>query len=377
MKNRKIFIGILSGTSMDSIDCGIYNFCNNKLEEIAFYENKYPDHIRNKMNINLEELKKKYDESYLNVELSNEYGKIVNRILAKEKIDPKEVIAIGMHGQTISHLEHNGRNISIQIGCPKTLSKKTQIKVISDFRDHDIENGGEGAPLAPIFHNHIFKKNDKKRIIVNIGGISNISLIESDTNMNISGFDTGPGNTLIDSWMKNNFNSNYDKNGDTANKYKINESLLNVFLEDKYFKKKPPKSTTTEYFCYKWILDKLDFNNNSYDKGVVLSTLTMLSAVSILKSIKENYAICDEIFVCGGGAFNQTLIFNIKKSAEKYFSKDVLINTTKSLGFNPKSIESGLFAWLAMSRINNIELNYTNITGAKKPCVLGNIYNPT
>ena len=377
MMNRKIFIGILSGTSMDSIDCGIYNFCNNKLEEIAFYENKYPDHIRNKMNINLEELKKKYDESYLNVELSNEYGKIVNRILAKEKIDPKEVIAIGMHGQTISHLEHNGRNISIQIGCPKTLSKKTQIKVISDFRDHDIENGGEGAPLAPIFHNHIFKKNDKKRIIVNIGGISNISLIESDTNMNISGFDTGPGNTLIDSWMKNNFNSNYDKNGDTANKYKINESLLNVFLEDKYFKKKPPKSTTTEYFCYKWILDKLDFNNNSYDKGVVLSTLTMLSAVSILKSIKENYAICDEIFVCGGGAFNQTLIFNIKKSAEKYFSKDVLINTTKSLGFNPKSIESGLFAWLAMSRINNIELNYTNITGAKKPCVLGNIYSPT
>ena len=376
MMNRKIFIGILSGTSMDSIDCGIYNFCNNKLEEIAFYENKYPDHIRNKMNINLEELKKKYDESYLNVELSNEYGKIVNRILAKEKIDPKEVIAIGMHGQTISHLEHNGRNISIQIGCPKTLSKKTQIKVISDFRDHDIENGGEGAPLAPIFHNHIFKKNDKKRIIVNIGGISNISLIESDTNMNISGFDTGPGNTLIDSWMKNNFNSNYDKNGDTANKYKINESLLNVFLEDKYFKKKPPKSTTTEYFCYKWILDKLDFNNNSYDKGVVLSTLTMLSAVSILKSIKENYAICDEIFVCGGGAFNQTLIFNIKKSAEKYFSKDVLINTTKSLGFNPKSIESGLFAWLAMSRINNIELDYTNITGAKKPCILGNIYSP-
>ena len=377
MENRKIFVGILSGTSMDSIDCGIYNFCKNKLEEIAFYENKYPDHIRNKMNINLEELKKKYDESYLNVELSNEYGKIVNRILAKEKIDPKEVIAIGMHGQTISHLEHNGRNISIQIGCPKTLSKKTQIKVISDFRDHDIKNGGEGAPLAPIFHNHIFKKNDKKRIIVNIGGISNISLIESDTNMNISGFDTGPGNTLIDSWMKNNFNSNYDKNGDTANKYKINESLLNVFLEDKYFKKKPPKSTTTEYFCYKWILDKLDFNNNSYDKGVVLSTLTMLSAVSILKSIKENYAICDEIFVCGGGAFNQTLISNIKKSAEKYFSKDVLINTTKSLGFNPKSIESGLFAWLAMSRINNIELDYTNITGAKKPCILGNIYSPT
>ena len=376
MKNKKIFIGILSGTSMDSIDCGIYNFCNNKLEEIAFYENKYPDQIRNKMNSNLEELKKNYDESYLNVELSKEYGKIVNRVLSKEKIDSKDVIAIGMHGQTISHLKHRGRNTSIQIGCPKTLSKETQIKVISGFRNHDIENGGEGAPLAPIFHNYIFKKNNKKRIIVNIGGISNISLIESDRNMNISGFDTGPGNTLIDSWMKNNFNSNYDKNGDTANKYEINENLLNIFLEDKYFKKKSPKSTTTEYFCYKWVLDKLEFNNNSYDKGNVLSTLTMLSAASILKSIKENYKSCDEIFICGGGAFNETLIINIKKSAKKYFSKEVLIDTTESLGFNPKSVEAGLFAWLAMSRINNIELDYTNITGAKKPCILGNIYSP-
>ena len=376
MKKCKIFIGILSGTSMDSIDCGIYNFCNNKLEEIAFYENKYPDKIRNKMNNNLEELKKNYYKSYLNVELSNEYGKIVNEILAKEQISPKEVMAIGMHGQTISHLEHEGRNISIQIGCPKTLSKETKIKVISDFRNHDIENGGEGAPLAPIFHNYIFKKNDKKRIIVNIGGISNISLIENDKNIDISGFDTGPGNTLIDSWMKNNFNTDYDKNGHTANKYETNENLLNIFLEDKYFKKKLPKSTTTEYFCYKWVLDKLEINNNSIDKGVVLSTLTMLSAVSILKSIKENYKSCDEIFVCGGGAFNETLIFNLKESAEKYFSKEVSINTTKKLGFNPKSVEAGLFAWLAMSRINNIKLDYTNITGAKKPCVLGSIYNP-
>ena len=375
MKNKKIFIGILSGTSMDSIDCGIYNFYNTKLEEIAFYENKYPDQIKNKMNSNLEKLKKNYDKSFLDVELSNEYGKIVNRVLAKEKINPKDVIAIGMHGQTISHLKHKGRNISIQIGCPKTLSKETQIKVISNFRNHDIENGGEGAPLAPLFHNYIFKKNDKKRIIVNIGGISNISLIESDRNINISGFDTGPGNTLIDSWMKNNFNSNYDKNGDTANKYEINEKLLNIFLQDKYFKKKPPKSTTTEYFCYEWVLDKLKFNNNSYDNGNILSTLTMLSAESIIKSIKENYESCDEIFICGGGAFNKTLIFNIKKSTEKYFSKEVLINTTESLGFNPKSVEAGLFAWLAMSRINNIKLDYTNITGAKKPCVLGNIYS--
>ena len=375
MIDNKLYIGILSGTSMDSIDCGIYSFHNSALKEIAFYENDYPKNIKNEIIKNLETLKENYIKNEINTNLSNEYSKIINRVLKKENIQAEDIEAIGMHGQTISHLKYDNKNISIQLGSPNVFAKNTMIKVVSDFRNHDIENGGEGAPLAPLFHDYIFKENKKKRIIVNIGGISNISLLKNSHNDKVRGHDTGPGNTLIDSWMKNNYNKNFDENGNIASKYRVDDNLLNIFLEDNYFKKLGPKSTTTEYFCYDWILEKIRSKKILLGKGDVLATLTALTAMSIINSIKDNYSVCDEIFVCGGGAFNKTLISNIKESAKEIFQNEILVDTTKTLGLNPKSVEAGLFAWLAMCKINKIKLNYTEVTGAKEPCILGQVYN--
>ena len=139
---------------------------------------------------------------------------------------------------------------------------------------------------------------------------------------------------------------------------------------------KSPKSTTTEYFCYEWICKKLKITENNYSKGDILSTLTMFSALSILQSLKDNYSYCDEIYVCGGGAFNKTLMNNLNKLASKIFSNKVVINTTAGLGVNPKTVETGLFAWLAMSRVNNVILDYTNVTGSNKPLLIGTIYDP-
>ena len=375
MIDNKLYIGILSGTSMDSIDCGIYSFYNSALKEIAFYENDYPKNIKNEIIKNLETLKENYIKNEINTNLSNEYSKIINRVLKKENIQAEDIEAIGMHGQTISHLKYDNKNISIQLGSPKVFAKNTMIKVVSDFRNHDIENGGEGAPLAPLFHDYVFKEHKKKRIIVNIGGISNISLLKNSYNDKVRGHDTGPGNTLIDSWMKNNYNKNFDKNGNIASKYRVDDNLLNIFLKDNYFKKLGPKSTTTEYFCYDWILEKIKSKKILLGKGDVLATLTALTAISIINSIKDNYSVCDEIFVCGGGAFNKTLISNIKEFAEEIFQNEILVDTTKTLGLNPKSVEAGLFAWLAMCKINKIKLNYTEVTGAKEPCILGKVYN--
>ncbi len=375
MKNERLYIGILSGTSMDSIDCGIYCFQKNKFREIAFYESAYPRDIKNEIKKDFNNLKENHTKSKLHIRLSNEYSKIVNKILIKEKIKFEEIEAIGMHGQTISHLKHGDKNVSIQLGSAKNLAKETKIKVISDFRIHDIENGGEGAPLAPLFHDYVFRDSRKKRVVVNIGGISNVSLLTNYKNDKIFGFDSGPGNTLIDSWTKNNFNFDYDENGIIASKHQINDNLLNIFLKDSYFKKEVPKSTTTEYFCYDWIMNKIKLNKISYDKGEVLSTLTMLTAKTIVDSIKDNYYDCDEIFLSGGGAFNKTLFSNIMENVSIVFPNKITVNNTESLGFNPKSVEAGLFAWLAMNKINDIELDYTNVTGAKKPCTLGNIYN--
>ena len=375
MIDNKLYIGILSGTSMDSIDCGIYSFHNSALKEIAFYENDYPKNIKNEIIKNLETLKENYIKNEINTNLSNEYSKIINRVLKKENIQAEDIEAIGMHGQTISHLKYDNKNISIQLGSPNVFAKNTMIKVVSDFRNHDIENGGEGAPLAPLFHDYVFKEDKKKRIFVNIGGISNISLLKNSHNDKVRGHDTGPGNTLIDSWMKNNYNKNFDENGNIASKYRVDDNLLNIFLKDNYFKKLGPKSTTTEYFCYDWILEKIKSKNILLGKGDVLATLTALTAISIINSIKDNYSVCDEIFVCGGGAFNKTLISNIKEFAEEIFQTEILVDTTKILGLNPKSVEAGLFAWLAMCKINKIKLNYTEVTGAKEPCILGQVYN--
>ena len=375
MADNKLYIGILTGTSMDSIDCGIYRFNEDNYEILAFYENEYPLKIKNKIKQNLKELRKNHTESVLNIDIANEFASIVNEILLKENISSTDIKAIGMHGQTISHLKENNQNISIQLGSPKILSKKTNIKVISDFRQHDIDNGGEGAPLAPLFHDYFFKSKDKKRIILNIGGISNVSLLASSNNK-VSGYDTGPGNTLIDSWMRENYNVNYDNDGFEASLHKVIDSLLYNFMEDDYLKMKSPKSTTTEYFCYEWICKKLKITENNYSKGDILSTLTMFSALSILQSLKDNYSYCDEIYVCGGGAFNKTLMNNLDKLASKIFSNKVVIDTTAGLGVNPKTVETGLFAWLAMSRVNNVILDYTNVTGSNKPLLIGTIYYP-
>ena len=377
MKKNNLYIGILTGTSMDSIDCGIYNFNDKKSKIITFSENNYPLSIREAINNNLKSIKNKhkYKDNPAHHELAIYYSKIVNDLLNKNDIKKENISAIGMHGQTVSHVKKNSQTTSIQIGCPKTLSEKTNIRVVSDFRQDDINNGGEGAPLAPIFHDYIFKKSGAKRVIVNIGGISNISFLTAKDN-SLYGFDSGPGNTLIDSWVKSKYNLSYDINGNIAGSHNCIDQLLENFMVDEYFQRKFPKSTSTEYFCKDWLKKNLKFLTRAYSDGDILATLTSLTAFSIIQSIADNYEDCDEIYVCGGGAFNKTIMSGIKYAARKRFSKQIIISTTDSLGVNPKTVESGLFAWLAMSKMDNIPLDYTNITGSSSPKTLGKIYNP-
>jgi len=375
MKKNNLYIGILTGTSMDSIDCGIYNFNDKKSKIISFSENNYPLSIKESIKNDLKNVKDKhkYKDSSSHHELAVYYSKIINNLLNKNNIKKEDISAIGMHGQTVSHVKKNSQTTSIQIGCPKTLNEKTNIKVVSDFRQDDIKNGGEGAPLAPIFHDYIFKKLSAKRVIVNIGGISNISFLTSKNN-SLYGFDSGPGNTLIDSWVKSKYNLNYDINGNIAESHNCIQQLLENLMMDKYFQNKFPKSTSTEYFSKDWLSKNLKFLSSDYSDGDILATLTNLTAFSIIQSIADNYEDCDEIYVCGGGAFNKTIMAEMKFAARKRFSEKIIVSTTDSLGVNPKTVESGLFAWLAMSKVSNIPLDYTKITGSNTPKTLGKIY---
>ena len=373
MKKNNLYVGILTGTSMDSIDCGIFSF-DGRCKLISFYENNYPLELKNKIKENYEILKRDFSSNILHKELSKVYSDIVNRIILKENIDKKHISAIGMHGQTISHGKYNNKNISLQLGCPITLSKMTDIKVVSAFRQHDINNGGEGAPLAPLFHDYIFNNNSDRRIIINIGGISNISFLTNRKN-NLFGFDSGPGNTLIDIWVNKKYNQDYDFDGKISSEHNSSENLLKIFLSDKYFQRNFPKSTTTEYFNYDWIISKIKLANSDFSDGDVLATLTKLTAVSIAKSIKDYCIDCKEIYVCGGGAFNKTILSQIHSEVNKEFPNNIVVDTTEKIGMPPKIVESSLFAWLAMSRVNNKILDYRMITGAQKYSILGKIYS--
>ena len=378
MKKNNLYIGILTGTSMDSIDCGIYNFKDKKSEIVSFSENIYPLDIKEEINNNLKNIKDqhKYKDSLAHRKLGVHYSEIINNLLNKNNIKKENISAIGMHGQTVSHTKKDNQTISIQIGCPKALSEKTNIRVVSDFRQDDIENGGEGAPLAPLFHDYVFNKLGAKRAIVNIGGISNISFLTSNNN-SLYGFDSGPGNTLIDSWVKDKYNLDYDISGNIAKSHNSIDLLLKNFMMDKYFQAKFPKSTSTEYFSREWLSENLKVLKHNYSDGDILSTITNLTAFSIIQGIADNYKDCDEIYVCGGGAFNKAIIAEMELAARKRFSRRIILDTTDSLGVNPKTVESGLFAWLAMSRINNLSLDYTNITGSNTPKTLGTIYTST
>ena len=375
MTNNNLYIGILTGTSMDSIDCGIFDFTSNEIKLIYFEENEYPVDIKNAIKNNYNDLVKNYKNHDLNYVLSKQYGLIVNQLLEKKGINHNEISAIGMHGQTISHSKNHNKNISIQIGCPDMLNKKTKIKVVSNFRQDDINNGGEGAPLAPLFHDLCFKKNDKIRVIVNIGGISNISLISNFKDNNIYGFDTGPGNILIDSWVKKKYSIPYDKGGLIASNNNYSKELLDIFLNDEFFNVGPPKSSSIEYFSYNWIIEKLKLSKLKHNDGEVLTTLSKFTSISILKSIKKEFNTCDEIYICGGGAFNAYIISDLTNESKNIFSKNTIVDTTNALGFSPKCIESGLFAWLAKAKLNSEKLDYTNITGSKEPIVLGKIFS--
>ena len=374
MNNKELFIGILSGTSMDSIDCGIFDFSGNKQKMIGFLENDFPKNLKKEIQKEYSNLVIDSNEHYLNKEISLIFSKYIKKIITKSKIEIDEINSIGMHGQTISHGEKNGKYFSIQIGCPKTLSINTQINVVSDFRQTDIENGGEGAPLAPLYHEFLFKNHSINRGILNIGGIANISIIPSG-NFKTWGCDIGPGNTLIDTWVKNKFQAEFDKDGKLSMQYLSNPNFLSILLNDDIFKK--ISSLSIEYFSYEWLKNKIDIYKNKFTSelsdGEILASLTdLLAHLYKMHSIsKEKLCNIDELLVCGGGAFNQTIMSNLQKAF------NFKVQTTDSVGVNPKIIESGLFAWLASCRVKNVALDYSGITGSRNPKkTIGNIYKP-
>ena len=359
MKNSKLIFGVMSGTSLDGIDVVLIRVINNQIKLIDFVHKPYTNSLAEAL---LFAQKPSHNDLEVSIELGLSHAKItasiINNMLKKLKINAKNVCCIGYHGQTIRH--QPVRKFSIQIGSAHMLAEKTNIAVVADFRNRDIVAGGEGAPLVPAFHQQAFSSPTKNRVIINIGGISNLTYLK--TNHKLTGFDCGPGNLLIDHWIQKNKNKSYDDQGQWASTGNIIPNLLKEFMKEPFFQKKLPKSTGRDLFNAGWLEN---FNHKNENPADVQRTLLELSALSISSAIDKYCNQVDEIFICGGGSKNLFL----KNRLEQLTTFQ--INDTEELGISSQSVEAVAFGWLANECINNVPNNSPEITGSAGLRILG------
>jgi len=365
MQDKKnLFFGVMSGTSLDGIDIVLIELSSKIINIVDSEHVPYTKSIRDKIlklsSPSLDELEESQNFALVHA-LMTANG--INKLLKKNSISPSAVRGIGYHGQTIRHRPEKG--FSVQIGNAHLLAEKTNITVVNDFRNRDIVAGGQGAPLVPLFHQSFFSLKQNKRVILNIGGISNISFLVNDAVL--LGFDCGPGNILLDQWIYGKKNLTFDNDGQWARDGEVIPDLLNTFIQDPYLKKLPPKSTGRETFNAGW-LNKHQLE--LYDSADVQRTLLELTVLSIQDAIDRFCLGADEIIVCGGGSENGFLMERLVKII------GLPIKKTDELGVPSQHVEAMAFAWLASKTLIRESNNSPNLTGSKGPRILGVVYHP-
>ncbi len=371
MNDPGFYIGIMSGTSSDAIDAALIS-THPKIELIASHSTPISTELKQQIHQLADPQKGSIDQlGHLDHQLGNAFAHAALELLSIANISPKLIIAIGSHGQTIRHRPSPSPHpFTIQIGDPNIIAEKTGITTVADFRRRDIAAGGQGAPLVPAFHYAVFSTERIDRAIVNIGGMANITwLPKSQLESEVIGFDTGPGNVLLDAWIYQHLQQGFDRNGAWAAEGKLNKPLLDLLLAEDFFQQSPPKSTGREMFNLTWLENRLESFNQIVSAVDVQRTLLELTAKTIADSIQTLSTLRKEIFVCGGGVLNQLLMDRLQ---------DLLapnsINSTTKLGIEPQWIEAMAFAWLAYRRVENKPGNICNVTGAKHPQILGALY---
>jgi anhydro-N-acetylmuramic acid kinase len=375
----QLFIGIMSGTSLDGVDVALASFegltaANTDCQLIATHFLPYPAALKLELLALHEPASNELETSILlGNKLAVLYADAVNALLKSAQKKASEITAIGCHGQTIRHRPELG--FTLQIGNAALLAELTNITVVADFRSRDIAAGGQGAPLVPAFHLAIFGSNQVNRALINIGGIANITYLGKDgaglNSGKVLGFDSGPGNMLIDSWTKLKTGKDYDEDGRWAATGVVLDALLSDMLAEPYFALLPPKSTGRDLFNDYWFNDHCLKQRQLYPHlrpQDVARTLVALTAHSIVDALKKCGAV-DEVYLCGGGAHNSLLREDLQA-----LLGDKKVLTTEKLGIGVDWVEATAFAWLAKQTIENKPSNLPAVTGAKGLRVLGAIY---
>lgn len=370
-----IYIGVMTGTSMDGVDLVAASF--DPLHVHATLTVPFAPELRDElMALTLPDINEIDRMGKADIALAKMIGHGINALIEKNNLDRSQIRAIGSHGQTIRHRPEHG--FTLQIGDPHLITEITQIPVISDFRRRDMAAGGQGAPLVPAFHQALFQHPDIHRVILNLGGIANVSMLPAGQPDKVYGFDTGPANILMDAWCHRYTGQPYDENGDWAAYGQPIRSLLERLGAHEYFSKEPPKSTGREDFNLEWLDEQLSDWRNDLDYEELEDTPENIQATLMkltTRAIKKAIYRCDlmdtgEVYVCGGGAYNSHLLEQLRWRLRKHHWT---VQTTEVLGLSPTWVEATAFAWLAMRFVQGQAGNLPAVTGAKGDRILGSI----
>jgi anhydro-N-acetylmuramic acid kinase len=364
-----LYLGLISGTSADGIDVALASFAPSPRLHAASTA-PYPEALRRRIvalaqgdgRIALDDL------GTLDVEIGRCFAAAALELLNKQKVPADAVAALGSHGQTVRHRPGGQAPYTLQLGDPNVIAEATGIVTVADFRRRDMAAGGQGAPLAPAFHAAMLNTDAVDRVVVNLGGIANITVLPGDRAGTVTGFDTGPASCLLDAWAERHLGEPFDRDGRFAASGRVDAGLLAAFLREPYFDQAPPKSTGREVFHPAWLQRHLD--GTSIKPADVQATLLALTARTVADAVRAHASAAGEILVCGGGVHNPVLM-----SALAAELAPLPVRSTATRGIDPDYVEAMLFAWLARERLHGRPIaDVASVTGARGARVLGGIY---
>ena len=363
-----LYLGLISGTSADGIDGALALFDPApRLHAAMTYP--YPPQLRARIlelaqgagATTLDEV------GALDASIGACFAEAAASLLEHAGVSAADVRAIGSHGQTVRHRPNATPRFTLQLGDPSLIAERLQITTVADFRRADLAAGGQAAPLLPIFHAALFACPDVERGVLNLGGISNLTVLRTDGS--VLGFDVGPANGLLDAWCELHTGEAFDRDGAFASRGQVDHTLLRRLMAEEYFRAAPPKSTGREHFHLDWLRARL--HDGTPEPEDVQATLVELSARSVADAVQSHAAGAREILVCGGGVHNPLLMHALRSALAPR-----AVRNTAELGVDPDYLEATAFAWLARQRLAGQPGNLPSVTGARGPRVLGAVYAP-
>jgi anhydro-N-acetylmuramic acid kinase len=361
-----IYLGLISGTSMDAIDAALVDFDVAPLSIIATSATPFAPQLKRRIAALIDQADRvALDEvGQIDVEVGRAFAEAALALMQSAGIGADRITAIGSHGQTLRHRPDLSVPFTWQIGDPNTLAEMTGVSVVADFRRRDVAAGGQGAPLLPVFHDQVFRSDGEDRVIANLGGIANITILTEGGS--VTGFDTGPANRLLDAWIARHLGKDFDAAGAWAATGRVDNTLLNELLDEPYLRLAPPKSTGRELFNLAWLENKLGlFSRTPCD---VQATLQQYTACTLAAAMRQ-YAPGAALYICGGGAHNLGLL-----NAIAALIAPNPVASTAALGLDPDYVEAVAFAWFAKRTLEGLTSSAGSVTGAKGARILGGVY---